>query len=324
MKLSSQLTAAALAAVMAVSVLTACGGSYYPGIPDWVTSGSSSSSSTSSPASSKPSSGKPASSSSSSSAASSSKPASSVSSSTPASSEKPASSAPEKVTTPWKYFVLDRQAKTAELTGYDASHPDAPKGNVVIPSSVDGYKIVEIDQSAFQEDNSITSVVIPSTVETIDYYAFRGCKNLKTVVMQEYGSATGVRTIEGWAFAGCDHLTNVQFASGLEYIAPLAFNACYALERVVIPENSNNKETVLEHCCFQACTALVHVYLPRSLKKMDYPFTFPAADKVIYYQGSEEEWNRIEGVDDKMKIVGDGRANVTVYYNCTPDAVTGA
>lgn len=293
------------AVAVATSVLAGCSGSGGGASDD--SSGSSSSS---------PSSGKPDSSSSSSSASS--KPDSN--SESDSSSSKP--DEPEEKTSPWTYEVVDNSQKRAVLTGYDASHPDAPKGKFVLPGGVDGYKIVMIGKNAFQGDLNITALEIPATVELIDERAFSGCKNLQTVTMLENDSDKGVSRIWGWAFSGCYKLEKVQFTSALEYIEALAFNSCEMLNNVVIPENANGKDTTLVHCCFEGCTSLVNVYIPRSVKKLDCPFTFPCADKEIFYQGSEEEWEAL-GVTDKMDIVGDGSKTVNIHYNAKPGDVRG-
>lgn len=291
------------AVVVAASVLTGCTGEPggYP------------SSSESRPDATKPGMGgssSPAESgSSSSSAAASSSSSSTAASSTETSVEKKS---------PWSYRVLDRTQMTAVLTGYDATLLHAKEGVVVLPDKVDGYRIVKIASKAFRYDADIQQVTIPETVTLIENRAFGGCKNLKSVTMLE----GGVAWIGANAFEGCNNLETVQFSSTLEHIESMAFVGDTKLNHVVIPENTNGKETIVEHCAFQGCTALVKVYIPRSMKKFECPFSFPAADKELYYQGSKEEWEQL-GITDKMDIVGDSRCSVAMHYNAIPqDALT--
>ena len=138
--------------------------------------------------------------------------------------------------------------------------------------------------------------------------------------MHENDSDKGVSTIYDSVFEGCEKLEKVQFTSALEYIESFAFGSCALLNNVVIPENSNGKDTELNYCSFTGCTSLVNVYIPRSLKKWDCPFSFPCADKEIFYQGSEEEWEAL-GVTDKMDIVGDSTVTVNIHYNAKPEDV---
>lgn len=50
-----------------------------------------------------------------------------------------------------------------------------------IPSTFDGLPVTAIAASAFQNNNKIESVVIPSSVEYIGQYAFENCYNLESI-----------------------------------------------------------------------------------------------------------------------------------------------
>jgi len=63
--------------------------------------------------------------------------------------------------------------------------------------------ITEIASGAFS-DAALTTVAIPSTVETICADAFSGCGALETVVLSE-----GLQTIEKGAFLRCEHLRTI-------------------------------------------------------------------------------------------------------------------
>lgn len=308
---------------------------------------------------------------------SSSEPETSSSETTSSSSEQEASSSTEeasssseaeKKTSPWTYSIYETSKKTAILTGYDSSHPDAPNGVFTLPGEVDGYKIVKIGNSAFKGDLNITALeisdsvqeigssafegcenittlklsnslksigssafqgckklagtlVIPASVKTVEAYAFLNCKSLKKIVMLENETESGVSRIDYAAFSHCINVENVKFASGLTYIESRGFNTCESLNNLVIPENRDGKEITIIHCSFEGCTALVRVYIPCCVKKIDSPFTFPCCDKEIYYQGTEEEWNQL-GIKSKMDIIGDGSKNVVVHYNAKPSDVS--
>jgi hypothetical protein len=80
--------------------------------------------------------------------------------------------------------------------------PGGIKGDFTIPSSVNC-----IGFSAF-EDDSLTSVKIPSSVTKIEYNAFNGCK-----VMTSIDIPSSVTEIEDGAFASCFNLTNINVAA---------------------------------------------------------------------------------------------------------------
>ncbi len=54
-------------------------------------------------------------------------------------------------------------------------------GELVIPSTLDGYEVVGIAERAFLNCNNITSVVIPFGVVVIRDNAFSGCNKLESV-----------------------------------------------------------------------------------------------------------------------------------------------
>jgi uncharacterized lipoprotein YehR (DUF1307 family) len=56
---------------------------------------------------------------------------------------------------------------------------------VVVPSEIDGKKVVEIGKLTFGHNKYVEGIVIPDTVERISDSAFIGCKNLKYVVLSK-------------------------------------------------------------------------------------------------------------------------------------------
>lgn len=269
----------AVAAVLALSVLTGCSGTGE--LPDSQPASrpnggtSSSSSATGSNASSS------GSSSNSSSASSKDNGASSASSSTAASSK------PEE-TTPWK---CQRSGSSVTITGYDGELA----GDVTIPSKIGDCTVTAIGNNAFDGNEKITSVTIPGTVKAIRQYTFRGCKNLKKITLQE-----GVESIGYYAFAGCTNLTEVNLPTTLNYIENLAFRSCVNLEQIVIPENSKGQETKIQHCAFEFCSKLKKVYFPKTLKTLYDPFTGDTSVDYIYYGGTKEDWAKIHITDGSI------------------------
>ena len=50
---------------------------------------------------------------------------------------------------------------------------------VVIPEKIDGKNVTAIGKCVFEDNETITDVVLPNTVKEIGYKAFAKCKNLK-------------------------------------------------------------------------------------------------------------------------------------------------
>ena len=63
-------------------------------------------------------------------------------------------------------------SETATITGYNGEDTD-----LAIPSEIGGYPVTAIGDGAFASA-PITSVTVPSGVESIGYYAFGSCASL--------------------------------------------------------------------------------------------------------------------------------------------------
>lgn len=74
----------------------------------------------------------------------------------------------------FKYTV---EGGNATVTGYTGSEME-----IVIPKTIDGYKVTAIGERAF-ENMSIKSVIISDGVESIGWFAFNGCMKLNSVIV---------------------------------------------------------------------------------------------------------------------------------------------
>ncbi|WP_167485732.1 leucine-rich repeat protein [Geobacillus kaustophilus] len=108
----------------------------------------------------------------------------------------------------YEYFVENNEVTIFRYIGTDK--------DVVIPSTIDGYSVVEIAENAFL-NSGIRSVVIPEGVKLIGDQAFMG-NELTSVDIP--GSVT---RIGDWAFFDND-LTSVTIGSSVEYIGLRAFS----------------------------------------------------------------------------------------------------
>ena len=83
--------------------------------------------------------------------------------------------------------------------------------------------------------------VIPSTVTSIEQYAFHGCNGLTSITIPE-----GITTIGRLAFSECNSLTNVTIPSSVTSISASAgsFSSCSNLESIIVnPSNKNFNST---------------------------------------------------------------------------------
>ena len=132
-------------------------------------------------------------------------------------------------------------------------------GAVNIPSTVTfngtTYSVTEIGDNAFSY-SGLTSVTIPNSVTTINYYAFYNCTGLTSVNIPN-----SVTTI-GWsAFRRCSGLTSVTIGNSVTTIGSDAFNGCTGLTSVTI----GNSVTTIGSDAFYNCTGLTSVTIGNSV-----------------------------------------------------------
>ncbi|NLL56014.1 MAG: leucine-rich repeat protein [Clostridiales bacterium] len=131
-----------------------------------------------------------------------------------------------------------------------ASFANCPSlSNFVIPSSVEqigeGAFSYSKGNIVFDQNSGITAIntyafenykgdqiSIPSSVVSIDAYAFSGCDNLKSVIIPQ-----GVAIISSYAFYNCTSLTSITMPDSLQNIGSYAFYNCIGLTEITIPKN---------------------------------------------------------------------------------------
>lgn len=151
---------------------------------------------------------------------------------------------------------------------------------VNVPSEIDGYKVTEIGDGAFQYGNSdllvvsvpegvtkigsrafgelsrLTSISLPSTLKEIGSSAFYECTNLTTIILPD-----GLTTIGREAFYKCSKLSNFSIPSSVTSIGNQALCGCSGLTSISIP----NGMTSVPYGMFQSCSRLKNVTIPDSV-----------------------------------------------------------
>lgn len=108
-------------------------------------------------------------------------------------------------------FFFDKSS--GKISGFAGEPKD-----LIIPSSLGGYKVTVIGKNAFGGCKTLQTLSIPEGVTTIEANAFTGCPNLRSVEIP-----STVTYIGDSAFFGCTSLSNVIFKGYLENIEPNAF-----------------------------------------------------------------------------------------------------
>lgn len=152
--------------------------------------------------------------------------------------------------------------------------------------------VSEIENRAFEEDESVGIILIPDTVTRIGSAAFHCCSNLSDVVIPE-----SVNEIDGCAFWECPKIRNIFIPKSVTKIGGAITTSAETIK--VDPENpvydsrddcnaiiETNTNTLIDGCCgtiipnsvtkiaasaFQFCLHLPHNFkIPDSVREIEY------------------------------------------------------
>lgn len=135
-----------------------------------------------------------------------------------------------------------------KLMQYPAGNKSA---SYVIPSTVN-----TVNSYAFYNAVNLESVTIPDSVTTINTAAFKGCQALKSVKIPDSVTALG-----NYSFQNCIGLEEAELGSGLKAIGNYTFNNCKALKNVVIPSTVAS----VGSSAFSGCESLKSIALSESV-----------------------------------------------------------
>ncbi|MCR5141690.1 MAG: leucine-rich repeat domain-containing protein [Ruminococcus sp.] len=133
---------------------------------------------------------------------------------------------------------------------------------VFVPPMVSSYTFPKdtkrIDSKAFYRNRRITSVTVPSTIETIGEEAFMCCYALSKVVMN---CKLNTSEIGKGMFNTCSELKSVTLPDGIQRIGECCFYDCSKLESIKLPDSV----TQIHGFAFSGCSSLKSVDLGKSL-----------------------------------------------------------
>lgn len=189
-----------------------------------------------------------------------------------------------------------------------------------------------IGDNVFQDNKSVSKIILPSSIKRIGYYAFKGCSSLKdigNISMCDYiaGEAfsgcisltkvdlSSCTTLEYSAFQNCQNLTDVGSLAKIKHIGGSAFRECKSLKEINLPSS-----ITIENWAFYNCTSLIKIgsldkssigeyafYNCTALKNVDLSTVTKIGAWAFYYCTS------LESVGDLSAITG---LDNGIFYYC--------
>ena len=244
----------------------------------------------------------------------------------------------------FKFILLEDG--TAEITGYTGN-----SANLVVPDTLDGYKVTGIGDDAFYSCDSLTSITIPDSVTQMGANPFRFCEKLTSIrvspghptlatidgvlfdkaekklicypyefTASSYAVPNGIRSIGKWAFCDCDSLTSITLPDGLTSIGEGAFSNCDSLTSITIPDSV----TQMGANPFRSCKKLTSIRVSPShptLVTIDGVLFDKAEKKLICYPYAFTASSY--AVPNGILSIGDGAFICSSLTSITlPDSVT--
>ena len=204
---------------------------------------------------------------------------------------------------------------------------------IIVPDGVS-----EINMAFYYADK-LESVVIGKNVQDMQG-AFYGSENLKEILIDEenpylkeegnfiystddtelfycklWAEKTavvkpGVKKIANGAFAKCKSIENIKLPKSITQIGSLAFDGCEQLQEISIPQ----KVTQIGACAFYECINLQKMYIPANVNRIaENAMVGINADVHIYYEGTKDQWDKIQIVDSNS--MGDVKEENIHYCN---------
>lgn len=153
------------------------------------------------------------------------------------------------------FYTIDED--NLSITGYQGT------GNeLIIPDTIDGYKVIAIKRGAFAGHSELTSIMLPESLMSIGPHSFSGT-SIRTITIPKNVNRNGE---DGYvstsgSLNGATDLTEVIFQDGITKIPDYICASCNNVTKIVIPSSV----TEIGNYAFRNCSMLSSIELPKEL-----------------------------------------------------------
>lgn len=143
---------------------------------------------------------------------------------------------------------------------------------VEIPDEIEKLPVIGIRENAFEQNKTITKLIISDNVLFIRELAFSGCENLKEVRMSKNLIEIGEST-----FLDCILLREISLPASLKSVPTYCFSGCTNLEKVfidgssdpaILDEEAEGYRSITSEA-FSNCPYLKHVWIANDMSYID-------------------------------------------------------
>jgi len=124
----------------------------------------------------------------------------------------------------------------------------------------DTYTTKRINDYAFQNNQNVKKITLPSTLQRIGNLVFSNCTQLSEINLPDSISYIGSN-----AFANCDSLKEITLPASLNYISSGTFTDCQNLQKVDMKDGV----TRINSNAFQECNSLSEVIFSKNLQQIE-------------------------------------------------------
>lgn len=181
--------------------------------------------------------------------------------------------------------------------------------NVVIPKTINGYKISTIGLGAFWENDTVISITFPDSIKTLGYYAGNSviyqCKNLERIYIGK--NAKAFYGMDSLVY-NCEKLTDITIDKKNKYYSSINGNVYNKKQTRFLLYPQGKKESsfkipktveIIDERSFSSAANLKSVVIGSKVTHIkSYAFSGCLKLKTINYSSNIHNWRKIDIKDD--------------------------